>query len=112
LRNAVGLKAASRRGRQWRFVLTRRCDRRFKGSRTRRLWTLCHQARDGRGRKQKKEKHTMTYPYNQSATGTIDTPEGDSAAFLDALLIDDEFDDDLDRQIFAIRETLADFRNL
>lgn len=29
----------------------------------------------------------------------------------DAYLIDDEFDDFLDRDLAAIRETLADFRN-
>ena len=29
-----------------------------------------------------------------------------------AFLIDDEFDDDLDRHVAAIRESLADFRNL
>jgi hypothetical protein len=29
----------------------------------------------------------------------------------DALLIDDEFDDSLDLQVFALRESLADFRN-
>lgn len=30
---------------------------------------------------------------------------------LDAYLFDDEFDDVLDRELFAIRETLTDFRN-
>ena len=34
------------------------------------------------------------------------------AADLDALLIDDESDDFLDRHLAAIRESLADFRNL
>ena len=43
--------------------------------------------------------------------GTIDRTQGKTAAELDAFLIDDEFDDFLDREIFAIRE-LADFRNL
>ena len=33
------------------------------------------------------------------------------AADLDALLIDDEFDDFLDSHVAAIRESLADFRN-
>ena len=33
-------------------------------------------------------------------------------ADLDRLLIDDEFDDDLDRHVAAIRESLADSRNL
>jgi hypothetical protein len=31
---------------------------------------------------------------------------------LDAYMVDDEFDDVLDRELFAIRETLADFRNV
>ena len=38
-------------------------------------------------------------------------PQPAGAFDLDAYLIDDEFDDFLDRQLFAIRETLADFRN-
>ena len=29
----------------------------------------------------------------------------------DAFILDDEFDDSLDRQLFAIRESLTDFRN-
>ena len=42
----------------------------------------------------------------------IDMPKQPAGALdLDACLIDDEFDDFLDRQLFAIRETLADFRN-
>jgi hypothetical protein len=35
-----------------------------------------------------------------------------SAAEIDALLLDDEPDDFLDRHVFAIRESLADCRNL
>jgi hypothetical protein len=35
-----------------------------------------------------------------------------AALELDALLLDDQFDDDLDRQLDAIRESLADFRSL
>ena len=34
-----------------------------------------------------------------------------SGTDLDAFLIDDEFEDSLDRQLFEIRESLADFRN-
>jgi hypothetical protein len=34
------------------------------------------------------------------------------AETLDAFLLDDEFDDFLDRHVAAIRESLADFRNL
>jgi len=35
-----------------------------------------------------------------------------AAAEIDAPLIDDEFDDFLDQHVFALRESLADFRNL
>jgi hypothetical protein len=34
------------------------------------------------------------------------------AARLDAFLLDDEFDDVLDRQIASLREAPADFRNI
>jgi hypothetical protein len=34
------------------------------------------------------------------------------AADLDAFLVDEEFDDCLDRQVHAIRESLADVRNV
>ena len=34
------------------------------------------------------------------------------AADPDAFLVDDEFDDGIDRELFALRESLADFRNL
>ena len=37
-------------------------------------------------------------------------PLDHSAATLDAYVIDDEFDDAIDYEILAIRETLADFR--
>jgi hypothetical protein len=35
-----------------------------------------------------------------------------AAAEIDASLLEDEFDDFLDRHVAAIRESLADFRNL
>ncbi len=54
----------------------------------------------------------MTYPYNHQASGTNDRPFGETALDLDAFLVDDDFDDSLDREIFAIRESLADFRNV
>ena len=51
----------------------------------------------------------MTRLYSNRIDATKQQPAG--ALDLDACLIDDEFDDLLDRQLFAIRETLADFRN-
>ena len=52
-------------------------------------------------------------PYTNASPGTAANhqPLDDSADILDAHLIDDEFDEFLDRQIFAIRE-LADFSSL
>jgi hypothetical protein len=52
----------------------------------------------------------MPYPHNHRTAATGCQPLDDSAD-LDAFLIDDEFDDALDRQFFAIRESLADYRN-
>jgi hypothetical protein len=54
----------------------------------------------------------MTYQHNHRPAGTSDRPLSETASDLDAILIDDEFDDFLDRHVFAIRESLADFRNL
>ena len=53
----------------------------------------------------------MTYqPSHRPATPRHQPPMDDDA--LDAFLLDDEFDDFLDRQIASLRESLADFRNL
>lgn len=52
----------------------------------------------------------MTYPNSQRTPASRPQPPMDAAEF-DASLLDDEFDDDLDRQLDAIRESLADHRN-
>jgi hypothetical protein len=49
------------------------------------------------------------HPHRHAATSFKPPMDADK---LDALLIDDEFDDFLDRQLAEIRETLADFRSL
>jgi hypothetical protein len=54
----------------------------------------------------------MPYLHAITTAATSRQPLDDSAEALDALLFDDESDEFLDRQIFAIRESLADFRNL
>ncbi len=51
-------------------------------------------------------------PYQPSPRTAATRHQPPMAAEIDALLIDDEFDDFLDRQVFAIRESLADFRNV
>jgi hypothetical protein len=51
----------------------------------------------------------MTRLNSNRSDATMQQPAGHAA--FDPCLIDDEFDDVLDREIFAIRETLADFRN-
>jgi hypothetical protein len=52
-------------------------------------------------------------PYQPSHRPAANRPQPRiDAAEVDALLIDDEFDDFLDSHIAAIRESLADFRNL
>jgi hypothetical protein len=48
---------------------------------------------------------------SQHATATSPQPTRD-AARIESLLVDEEFDDFPEREIFAIRESLADFRNL
>ena len=53
----------------------------------------------------------MTYQQNHRTAGTDNRLQSEPASDLDAFLIDDDFDDALDRQIFSIRESLADFRN-
>jgi hypothetical protein len=53
----------------------------------------------------------MTYQQNQRTAGTENRFYNDTVGDLEAFLIDDEFDDALDRQLLAIRESLADFRN-
>jgi hypothetical protein len=56
-----------------------------------------------------KENHAMTRFYSNRIDATKQQPAGNPD--LDAWLIDDEFDDALDRELFAIRETLADFHH-
>ena len=52
----------------------------------------------------------MTYqPSHRPATPSHRPPR--DADTHDAFLLDDEFDDFLDRHVAAIRESLADFRN-
>jgi hypothetical protein len=48
-----------------------------------------------------------------TSSNRIDTakPHPISKVDLDAYLFDDEFDDFLGRELFAIRDSLADFRN-
>lgn len=52
----------------------------------------------------------MTYQHNHRSAANRPQPPMDAAEF-DACLIDDEFDEDLDRQLDAIRESLAGFRS-
>jgi hypothetical protein len=53
----------------------------------------------------------MTYqPSHRTATPSHRLPM--DADVPDAFLLDDEFDDFLDRHVATIRESLADFRNL
>jgi hypothetical protein len=56
----------------------------------------------------KKEKIMIHLNSNRNA-GTIDRPL--TGIDPDALILDDEFDDALDRDVFDIRESLSDFRN-
>ena len=52
-------------------------------------------------------------PYQPSHRTAAKRPQPPmDAAEIDALLLDDEADDFLDRHLAAIRESLADFRNL
>ena len=53
----------------------------------------------------------MSYQPSHRAAATSHRPPI-AAADLDAFLVDDEFDDTLDRELFAIRESLADFRSV
>jgi hypothetical protein len=53
----------------------------------------------------------MTYQPSHRPAPPSHRPPMDADA-LDAFLIDDEFDDFLDRHVAAIRESLADFRNV
>ena len=53
----------------------------------------------------------MPYQHNhRTAAASHQPPMAD--ADLDAFLIDDEFEDSLDRHIAAIHESLADYRNV
>jgi hypothetical protein len=51
----------------------------------------------------------MTRTISNRIDTATEQPTG--KADLDTYHIDDEFDDVLDRELFAIRESLADFRN-
>jgi hypothetical protein len=53
----------------------------------------------------------MTYQPSHRTAAPRHQPPTDAAA-PDAFLLDDEFDDFLDRQIASLRESPADFRNL
>ena len=53
----------------------------------------------------------MTYQPSHHTATLSHRPPMDADA-LDAFLLDDEFDDVLDRQIASLREAPADFRNL
>jgi hypothetical protein len=52
----------------------------------------------------------MIYQLSHRTDTPRHQPPMDAAA-LDAFLLDDEFDDFLDRHVAAIRETLTDFHN-
>ena len=52
----------------------------------------------------------MTYQHHHREPATSLEPPMDAGEF-DALLIDDEDDDFLDRHLADLRETLADFRS-
>jgi hypothetical protein len=52
----------------------------------------------------------MTH-FQSSRTAATNYQPLDNSAAGDTFLIEDEFDDPLDRQLFEIRESLADFRN-
>ena len=54
----------------------------------------------------------MPHLNNPRAAATRHQPPVEAALDPDAFLIDDEFDDYLDRHVLAIRESLADFRNV
>jgi hypothetical protein len=53
----------------------------------------------------------MSYQPSHHTAATRHQPPMD-AAEIDALLLDDEADDFLDHHVAAIRESLADYRNL
>jgi hypothetical protein len=53
----------------------------------------------------------MPYQHSHRTAAARKQPPLD-AAEIDALFIDDEFDDFLDRHVAALRESLADFRHL
>jgi hypothetical protein len=50
-------------------------------------------------------------PYQISHRTAATRPQPRDAADIDALLLDEEFDEELDRQLAAYRESLADFRH-
>ena len=53
----------------------------------------------------------MTYPHSHRTAATRHRPQHETAAEFDACLLDDEFDDSLDRHVATIRESLADPRD-
>ena len=50
----------------------------------------------------------MPYPHHHRTAATRHQPPADAALDLDALIIDDECDDFLDRHVATIRESLAE----
>jgi hypothetical protein len=52
----------------------------------------------------------MTHLHSSRTAATSYQPLDNSAEH-DTFLLEDEFDDHLDRQLFEIRESLADYRN-
>jgi hypothetical protein len=49
----------------------------------------------------------MAYPHSNQPGPNNDQPGVAAADALDAFFLDDDFDDSLDRHLFAIRESLA-----
>jgi hypothetical protein len=66
---------------------------------------------DKRGRKPEEEDTTMTHATTDQTPRHADQTAHEFDAGFDAFATD-EADDALDRQLFAIRESLADFRSL
>jgi hypothetical protein len=69
------------------------------------------QGPDGRGRNAQEKENAMSYPNSRLTDASRPQPPKAADEF-DSLLIDDEFDDLLDRQLAAIRESHADYRSL
>jgi hypothetical protein len=52
----------------------------------------------------------MTHFGNSQSAATNDIPGGETVPDFDTFYVDDAFDDFRDGELFAIRESLADFR--